>query len=242
MELLNDKNYIPQVAVDCVVFGYEDHQLKVLISNLNYKGNFYTLHSGFIDQEEDLENAAKRVLKDRTGLNNIYLQQFKVFDTAEKKRKEFMDTLIETNYSGDVSQLESSKEQYNWFVKRFISIGYYALVDLKTVSPKLTKFDASIKWYSVGEIPKLVMHYDEVFEAALRSMKKDIGQKFNAFNLLPEKFTMKDIQHIYEAIFQTKYIRSNFQKKILEMDVLERLEKKYTGAKNKAPYLYRLKG
>lgn len=68
------------------------------------------------------------------------------------------------------------------------------------------------------------------------------AEKFNAFNLLPEKFTMKDIQHIYEAIFQQKYIRSNFQKKILEMDVLERLEKKYTGAKNKAPYLYRLKG
>ena len=72
-------------------------------------------------------------------------------------------------------------------------------------------------------------------------MKRDIDDKLNVFNLLPESFTMKEVQEIYETIFEREYIRTNFQKKILDMNVLERLEKKFTGAKNKAPYLYRFR-
>jgi len=241
MDVLSSKNYIPQVAIDFVIFGYEDHQLKVLLSKLNFKGDFYALHSGFIGQEEDLNDAAKRILEDRTGIKDIYFQQFTVHGKIDQQRKQFLDHLIASNYPGEEELLKKPDQSYEWFTKRFISIGYYALVDIKKVVPKLTQFDASIDWYPIHELPEMIMHYGELFEEALHTLKEDIDKKFNAFNLLPEKFTMKEVQQIYETIFEKKFTRSNFQKKILEMGVLERLEKKFTGAKNKAPYLYRIK-
>ena len=85
------------------------------------------------------------------------------------------------------------------------------------------------------------MDNNEILSEAHKSLLDDINNKFTAFNLLPEKFTMRDVQDIYETIFEREYVRTNFQKKILEMDVLERLEKKFTGAANKAPYLYKMK-
>jgi len=241
MYVLDDKSYIPQVAIDFVIFGYENHQLKVLISKLKFEGDFYALQSVFIRQEEDLIDAAKRILKERTGIKDIYLQEFKVFGKVHQQRRHFMDKLIASNFSSEEQLLKKNNPEYAWFTKRFISIGYYALIDMKQVVPKLTWFDASIDWCSIHEVPKMIMHYDEAFKEALEALKEDIHQKFNIFNLLPEKFTMKEVQQIYETIFEHKFTRSNFQKKILEMDVLQRLEKKYTGAKNKAPYLYRIK-
>ena len=241
MDLLKGKNYIPQVAIDFVIFGYEDHQLKVLVSKLDFKGDFFALHSGFIGQEEDLHDSAKRILEERTGIKDIYFQQFTVFGKVDQRRKDFLDKVIETNFPDEEALRKQPDQSYAWFTKRFISIGYYALVDINKVKPKLTQFDASIDWYPIYEVPEMIMHYDELFKEALRTLKEDIDQKFNAFNLLPEKFTMKEVQQIYETIFEKKYTRSNFQKKILEMDVLQRLEKKYTGAKNKAPYLYCIK-
>jgi hypothetical protein len=113
-------------------------------------------------------------------------------------------------------------------------------VNIENVIPKLSETYESLEWYNVHEVPKMVMDNDIIFEEALAALKNDINHKFNAFNLLPEKFTIREVQDIYETIFEEEYVRTNFQKKILEMDVLERLEKKYTGAKNKAPYLYRL--
>lgn len=241
MDVLSDKNYIPQLAIDFVVFGYENHQLKVLLSKLNFKGDFYALHSGFIGQEEDLDDAAKRILVERTGIKDIYFEQFQVFGKVDQQRRHFLDKLIASNYPDEEESLKKPDQAYAWFTRRFISISYYALVDIKKVVPKLTHFDASIDWYSIDEVPGMIMHYDEVFREALKTLKEDIDQKFNAFNLLPEKFTMKEVQQIYETIFERKFTRSNFQKKILDMNVLQRLEKKYTGAKNKAPYLYCIK-
>lgn len=241
MESLNHQNYMNEVGIDCVIFGYEKRQLKVLISKLNFTGDFYALPSGFIFREEDVEVAAKRILFERTGLEDVYLEEFNVFGKADRKRKEFLDRLIQLNYADSETDMLNSPN-YKWFTNRFISIGYYALVNIKEVSPRITKIDASMDWYDIRQIPELIMDYNEVLEKAHKRLKADIDVKFNAFNLLPEKFTMKEVQGIYETIFEKKFVRTNFQRKILNMDVLERLEKKYTGAKNKAPYLYRIKG
>lgn len=240
-EVFISKNHINQVEIDCVIFGYENKQLKVLISKLKFKGEFFSLHSGYIKQEENIDIAAKRILENRTGIKGIYLEEFMVFGNVDKRRKEFLDSLIALNYKNKSEFLKKKIDVYNQFSKRHISIGYYALADINKVKPALTKIDKSINWWPIQDVPPLIMHYDDVLKKALMSLKEDINQKFNAFNLLPEKFTMKEIQAIYETIFEKKYTRSNFQKKILEMNVLERLEKKFTGAKNKAPYLYRKK-
>ena len=240
MEEIWNKNYINQVQIDCVIFGYEEAQLKVLVTKLNYKGNFYALPSGYIYQAEDTDHAAKRILKERTGISDIYLEQFKIFGKADKGRKEFLDDLIKLNYPNQAN-ISAKNPNYQWFINRFISIGYYALVDIKKTTPTLAEIHESIEWYNVHSLPKLIMDYDDIFHEGLEAMKRDIDEKLNVFNLLPESFTMKEVQEIYETIFEKEYIRTNFQKKILDMNVLERLEKKYTGAKNKAPYLYRFR-
>ena len=240
MKVLENKNYISQIAIDCVIFGYQEKQLKVLISKLNFKGDFYALPSGFILQDEDIDLAAKRILQERTGIQDIYLEQFKVFGKANKNSKEFIDKLIMLNYYDEAVDRTKSAE-YDWFTKRFITVGYYALVNIPDVKPRLAEIYESLEWFGIHEIPVMIMDYNEIYSDALKSLQNDIDQKQNAFNLLPEKFTMKEVQEIYETILEKTFIRTNFQKKILELNVLERLEKKYTGAKNKAPFLYKLK-
>ncbi|KPM46813.1 NUDIX hydrolase [Jiulongibacter sediminis] len=238
--MLENSKFINQVSIDCVIFGFEENELKVLIPKINFSGDFYALPSGFIYQEEDIENAAKRILEERTGLKEIYMEQFKVFGKANRKRQEFMDELISKNYIDNIEEVKKNPG-YAWFTNRFISIGYYALVNIKDVKPRLSAIDQSFQWYNIDQAPELIMDHPEVLKEALKALREDIDTKFNVFHLLPEKFTMREVQDAYETIFEKEFVRTNFQKKILSMDVLERLEKKFTGAKNKAPYLYRLK-
>ena len=235
--ILNPQDFVKQVTIDCVIFGFENGQLKVLISKINFKGPFHAIITGFIKNNEDVEKAADRVAFEGTGLKGIYLEQFKVFGKVDRQRREFIDELIQIN------NLESTAEinDYEWFTKRHISIGFYALLDINKVNLELTEIDESLTWYNIHEVPSLIMDNNEILTEAHKSLLDDINNKFTAFNLLPEKFTMRDVQDIYETIFEREYVRPNFQKKILQMDVLERLEKKFTGAANKAPYLYKIK-
>ncbi|GAB3712886.1 NUDIX domain-containing protein [Spirosoma flavus] len=239
MHSLREQNYIQQLSIDCVIFGYENQQLKVLISTLKFEGGFQVLPSGFIYQGEDVDEAARRILEDRTRIKDTYLEQFHVFGKADRSSVAFMDRLLELNPAMQV-QLPKNRLEYEWFTRRFISIGYYALVDMAKVIPQIHEIDQSIGWYDVRQLPPLVMDHKEIVQKAIDTLRLTVDQRLSAFSLLPELFTMKDIQEVYEAIYDKPFARNNFQKKILDMNVLERLEKKFTGAANKAPYLYRL--
>lgn len=243
---ISKQNFIPQVSIDCVIFGFQDNQLKVLIPKLIYKGDFWALPSGFVLQDEDVDQAAERILRERTEIKNIYLEQFHVFGNANRNTKEFLDKLNQLNIDLDLEILKEIpdfeyEKDHEWFTRRFISICYYALVDINKVKPQKSVVDESIEWYSIHEIPKMIMDHNQILQKALDTLRKDFHEKLNAFNLLPEKFTMKEVQDVYETLMDRTYDRTNFQKMIFEFNILERLEKKYTGAKNKAPYLYRLK-
>lgn len=237
----SQQNYIPQVSIDCVIFGYSEQQLQVLIPKINFKGNFWALPSGFVFQDEDMDDAAHRILRERTGIKSIYLEQFKVFGRASRNSKEFLDELIQQNSDKLDEKKANHSTEYTWFTKRFISVGYYALVDMNKVVPQKTDLDESIEWYGIHTLPRMIMDHEEIINEALKTLQSHIDEKINAFNLLPETFTMKEVQNVYEAISGKTLVRTNFQKMILSLDVLERLEKKFTGAANKAPYLYRFK-
>ncbi len=231
---------MPHLSIDCVIFGYQARELKVLISKFNFKGNFYGLPSGFILHTEGVDEAACRILKERTGIENIYLEQFKIFGEANRSNKEVFEYLLEDEQERK-KIAEISDNELQWFRNRFISFGYYALVDINKVTPQKTDIDESMSWYSIHELPRLIMDHREMITTALDAMRLSLDKNIIVFNLLPEVFTMKEVQDLYETIFEQTYARNNFQKKILELNVLERLEKKYTGAQNKAPYLYRFK-
>ncbi len=241
MHLFNNKSYIPQLAIDCVIFGYQEKELKVLISKLNFKGDIYSLPSGFILQTEGIDEAAHRILKERTGISNIFLEHYKNFGQADRTNKAILENIIDKNKEYFVGDLMLSDADFEWITGRFVSLGYYALVDINKVTPTKTELDESMEWYNIHEIPIMMMDHNGMIEKALESLRLNLDTNIIVLNLLPETFTMKEVQDLYETIFEKEYARNNFQKKILELNVLERLEKKFTGASNKAPYLYRFK-
>lgn len=241
MNVFNNQTYIPQLAIDCVIFGYKERELKVLISKLNFKGDFYSLPSGFIFQKEGVDEAAHRILEERTGISNIYLEHYKTFGRAGRTNKVYLESMIEQNQEHFSGEISLSKEDFEWLTNRFVSLGYYALVDINKVTPIKTALDESMEWYSIHEIPIMSMDHNEMIDKALESLRQNLDNNIIVLNLLPETFTMKEVQDLYETIFEKTYARNNFQAKILDLGVLERLEKKFTGAANKAPYLYKFR-
>ncbi len=240
MTRLDRQNYIQQISIDCVIFGYDMGELKVLLPKLNLSKDYWALPSGYIYQNEGIDQAASRILEERTGITEVFLEQFRVFGDFGRNNMDLLQEIL-TDNDCFLGEGQISKEDFEWITKRFISIGYYALVDINKVIPQKSPIDSSIDWYNVNELPKLIMDHDEMVNFARQTVQQNIDDKLIGFNLLPETFTMKELQNLYEAIFNKPLSRNNFQKKMLDLNVLERLEKKFTGAANKAPYLYRFK-
>lgn len=237
---LNQQDFIQQLSVDCVIFGYENNQLKVLIPKLDFIGDFWALPSGFIFQDEGIDQAARRIIEQRTGIEEMYLDQFKVFGGAKRSIREFFDQLLDLNHEKLKDQMHQRAE-YDWITKRIVSIGYFALVNIRKVVPRKSEIDQSIEWFDINHLPQMVMDLNLMIQKALESLRINFDENLIGCHLLPETFTMKDLQEIYETVYNKPYSRNNFQRKILDMNILERLDKKFTGAANKAPYLYRLK-
>ena len=238
MKSYEKENFIQQLSIDCVIFGYDDKQLKVLVLKLDFKGDFWVLPSGFILKEEGIDQAASRILEERTGLKNIFLEQYKVFGDAPRNNMAAVGEMRALNPKkfDDASVKEIDLK---WLMQRFISIGYYALVDIKKVNPKLMEIDQCIDWYAIDDLPAMIGDFNYQVVKALEVLRLYLDSRLLGFNLLPEVFTMKELQQLYEAVYDRPFRRNNFQKKMLDLEVLERLEKKFTGAANKAPYLYR---
>lgn len=236
----SEQDYIQQLSIDCVIFGYQDSQLNVLVPKLNFRGDFWALPSGFIYQHEGIDQAARRILEGRTGIKDIYLEQFRVFGDAPRSNIRFLERLIELN-EDKLGDKPFNRKEFDWITRRFVSIGYYALVDINKVVPRKTDLDESIDWYPVRDLPPMIMDHHEMVKCALETLQLNLDQKLIAFSLLPETFTMREVQELYESIFDRAFARNNFQKKILDLNVLERLKKKFTGAANKAPFLYRFR-
>ena len=127
----------------------------------------------------------------------------------------------------------------SWVFERFISIGYYALVDFSKVNTKIGIYDEACEWHDIHQLPNLASDHEESIQKALETLRFMLDDKLVGLNLLPETFTMKELQILYETILDKPLRRDNFQRKILTMGILERIEKKFTGAAHKAPYLYK---
>lgn len=240
MEKFNTEKYIAQLSIDCVIFGYQDKALKVLISKPKYAQGAWALPGGHILKTESIDQAASRILKARTDLENIYLEQFRVFGDE--------DRIIKSNHKevmkAGLSQFDPQRfdpEAIAWLTNRFICIGYYALVDINKVNPQNGVFDESLEWRNIQDVPPMTHDHNEILTFAIDALRQNLDQKLIGFNLLPETFTMKDVQELYGAVYDRPFKINNFQKKILDLNVLERLEKKVTGTASRAPYLYRFK-
>lgn len=226
---LTKEDYIPHLAYDSVIFGFNGLQLKILLLEYHNTGLF-AVPGGFVKRNEDLNDAVKRGLKERTGLDNIYLEQFHTFGDALRSAPKIMRTIMEAN---DIEVYEG-----HWLLDRFVSVAYYALINYDDVQPIPDALSDSINWYAIDEIPNLMMDHKQIIEKALQTLRENLDKKLIGTNLLPSKFTMKDLQQVYEAVLGQKLRRTTFQRKILGMNILVRHEKLFTGGAHKAPYLY----
>ncbi|AWV97734.1 NUDIX hydrolase [Arcticibacterium luteifluviistationis] len=229
MAILDGESFLPNLAFDSVVFGFSGGSLKILIMEYHNTGLF-ALPGGFVKFNEDLNEAVKRGLKERTGLEDIYLEQFYTFGNFKRNQTNDMRTILKTN--------EVDLDKNAWLLDRMVSVAYYALINYEDVVPKPDYLSDSCEWYDVEQLPDLIQDHKDIVEKALETLRVNIDRKLIGVNLLPQKFTMKELQGVYEAILGEKLRRTSFQRKILGLSILERHEKQFSGAANKAPFLY----
>jgi len=182
------------LAVDCIIFGFDDDGLKLLLIRRNFepaKGEF-SLMGGFVEENESCDEAASRVLSSLTGLQNVYMQQVGAFGSVDRDPGE-----------------------------RVVSIAYYALIDIRKRDSSLMEQHNAF-WVDLHEKPHLFFDHDQMVEAALKQMRKTASDSPIAFNLLPSEFTIPQFQHLYESIFDEEMDKRNFRKKIAEMDYIEK--------------------
>lgn len=226
--------YISHIAYDSVIFGFSGDQLKILI--LEYHNTeLFALPGGFVRHDEDLNDAARRGLEERTGLQDIYLEQFYTFGSVKRYNAEVMKTILEAN------GFDSAGKEYNWMLDRFITVAYYALINYKDVVPKPDILSDSCKWYAIDELPPLMLDHADIVAKAIQTLRDNLDRNLVGRNLLPEKFTMKELQQVYEAILGVKLRRTTFQRKMLSTEMFVRHEKQYSGRAHKAPFLYSFK-
>ena len=231
-QLIDTKDFVEHISVDCTIFGFHKGILKILL--LKYHDlDLWSLPGGFVFNDEDLREAASRVLYERTHLSNIFLDQFHTFGRIDRTENNVHQILLKNK------NIEVPKD--HWIFQRFITVGYCSLIDFTLVDTFPDAFNETCAWFEVDKLPNMAFDHVRVINTGLHHIRKNIDTQVVASNLLPEKFTMKDLQTVYETVLDEKFRRNNFQRKILALDFLERLEKFIDGSANKAPYLYRFK-
>jgi len=227
--LKGHEKYLRHISVDCVIFGFHQNDLKVLLLKTKYDGR-WALPGGFILKNEHIDTAAQRILKERTGLDEIFLEQFYVFGDPDRSTKKINKQFLK-NVGLSVTD--------SWMFERFITIGFYALVDFTKVTPAPDNISDACEWFSIYQLPEMILDHQHIFQEALENLRMQLNFHPVGFNLLGKKFTMPELQKLYETILGKKLDRRNFQRKILATGILKRLDETKKGVAHKAPFYYK---
>ncbi|MEL4308879.1 NUDIX hydrolase [Joostella sp. CR20] len=198
------------IATDCIVFGFDNDELKLLIFKRRVapnEGN-WSLIGSFVKLDEDVDDAARRVLKEITGLDNVFFEQSKTYGKA--------------NRDGGA---------------RVVSVAQFALIRIDEYDRELTE-EHGAYWYRLDEVPPLVLDHNQMVTDALSKLRRRAKHQPIGFELLPEKFTIPQLQSLYEAIFQKKLDPGNFRKKVLSFEVLKKLDEKDKSTSKRGAYYY----
>ncbi|HWV57499.1 MAG TPA: NUDIX domain-containing protein [Longimicrobiales bacterium] len=221
--------YLPHLSVDCSIFGFHGGELKILL--VRWKGlERWCLPGGYVGREETVDDAAARVLEERTGLRQIYLRQHRAFGATARGESVLREILANLGVAAPPDL---------WIFHRVVTVGYLALVDFAEVEPKPDHLSAEVRWWSVLDHPPLLFDHDEILADALAALRNGLDRGTIGRNLLPEKFTMSELQQLYEAVLGRSLDRRNFQRKMLALGVVERLAERRRGVPHRAPHLYR---
>jgi 8-oxo-dGTP diphosphatase len=229
-----EQEAIPQLSINCVIFGFHEKKLKVIMNKIDLgKTTIFVLPGGYIGQDEDLTAAVERIVRESTGLERILFKQFEVFGEASRSfGKEFPDALD--------ALTDSDKRILNWVSKRFITICYLALVDFNKIELKPTQFLQAAQWLPVDQAKILAMDHSRIVKSARETLLKELPHSPVASNLLPSKFTLPELQALIEAIQGKRLDRPNFRRKILASDLLSKVGQDTSNGRRPAD-LYKFK-
>jgi len=222
--------FLPNLSIDHVIIGYEDARLKCLLLRIGEK---WLLPGGYVGKAESVDDAAVRILKERTGLEDPHLTFLSVFGNADRHFREEWKQFLET--SG-----QPWKEDY-WFNARFVSLAYYSLVRIGDLHPVPGAFDEAVAWVPFEELPPMWMDHEAIVREARHRLKEDARHQQITHKLLPSPFTMPELHQIHQNILQQKIDRSRFQKKMLATGVYKRLPRLQKDAPGRNPYQYTVK-
>ena len=200
------------ISVDCVVFGYDGIDVKVLLIKRGtqpYK-DFQAIPGDLVHPKEDAITATQRVLRDLTGLENVYLEQLKTFAGVDRHP-----------------------------LGRVATIAYYSLLKIADYNPKPSSWATDAQWTPIQDLGEMAFDHKEIFDSALERLKQRVRNQPIGFELLPEEFTLADLQYLYETLLSTQFDKANFRKKILFMDLLIPLDKTQKAVRHRPARLYK---
>jgi len=198
------------LAVDCIIFGFDGKQMKALLIKRDFepeKGK-WSLMGGFVHKDENVDEAAARVLKELTGLTNIYMEQVFCF--------------------GDTHRDSAG---------RVVSIAYFALINIEEYNEQLSSNHEPC-WFPLTKIPPLIFDHKQMVKKAKDTLQQKVANHPIGFELLPKRFTLQQLQNLYEAIYETPLDKRNFTKKILSINVLKKLKEKEKESSRKGAFYY----
>lgn len=199
------------VSVDCIILGFKEDKLNVLL----FKRKFdplqgqKSLMGGFVRDNECIDETAARVLLEYTGINDVFMEQVGAFGEVERDAGE-----------------------------RVISIAYYALINMEFYDKKLEEKHNAI-WEDVNDVTELVFDHSKMLSDTIKILRRKATTRPIGFNLLPEKFTLPQLQTLYETIYQTRLDKRNFRKKVFEMDILEKTDEKDKSSSKRGAFYYK---
>ena len=225
-----ERNINPHISVDCIIFGFHTNQLKVLLIMRSFREpsgqevHDHKLPGDFITINEDVDHAASRTLEELTGLKDIYLRQFAFFGRPDRISR-----------SMDIAWLH---ETTGHRIQRVVTAAYYSLININDTNRDIAiKNNAS--WMDVKQIPQLAFDHADIIASGLEHLQRSLRNEPIGFELLPEKFTIRELQSLYEVILDCRLDNRNFRKKILKSSYLVQLQEKQSGVAHKPAYFYR---
>jgi 8-oxo-dGTP diphosphatase len=198
------------VAVDCIIFGFDGHELKALLIKRAFepeKGK-WSLMGGFVSNNESTDEAAQRVLHQLTGMSNIYMEQLYCFSDVNRDA-----------------------------AGRVISVAYFALINIADYSEQL-QLEHEAKWFPLNHIPPLIFDHKEMVALAKERLQQKVANHPIGFELLPGKFTLPQLQNLYEAIYEEPLDKRNFTRKVLSLGILNKLDEKEKESSRKGAFYY----
>lgn len=221
---------MPQLSINAVIFGFTGEKLVVLATQPALS-EVWLIPGAFVDRKESIDEAAYRSIRSQLGIDDIFLRQFRTFGEADR------------SFAGEMASFfkaaQIPPEQFEWLAKRFVTIGYYACADYRKIDPKPSLMFQEIRWVGIDEIDELGFDHADIVREARAVLTKDLLDLPVIASLLPETFTIPELQKLYEAILGRDIDRGNFRQKILRTNILEKVGERNTAKTRRPPGLYR---